>query len=309
MNIQFLHFVYKSYGFYYICIMKEPDTIIDINFAENIISKGNTVRGISLFFIESWDMLPDVYKDGKHFFVISSCCIYVTQGTAECTVNRSRISLQPHSILLVPQNAVVKIDHISEDFGLEIASVSNRNTSEVPLYFKIDDTNTQTRFQALFDLFRHFLEIRDSDSAEHTQIILINEVVRLASLTEEEKPIKLNQVVKQFFSLLYQYGNEKHSIAFYAEKLSITPNWLSSVIKQKTGQTVNKWIMTAIIQNAKINLAYSDISVTALAGRLGFESNSDFSRVFKQYTQLSPSAYRSKMTSKQQGVNDFRCSK
>ena len=289
--------------------MKEPDTIIDINFAENIMSKGNTVRGISLFFIESWDMLPDVYKDGKHFFVISSCCIYVTQGTAECTVNRSRISLQPHSILLVPQNAVVKIDHISEDFGLEIASVSNRNTSEVPLYFKIDDTNTQTRFQALFDLFRYFLEIKDSDSAEHTQIILINEVVRLASLTKEKTPIKLNQVVKQFFSLLYQYGNEKHTIAFYAEKLSITPNWLSSVIKQKTGQTVNKWIMTAIIQNAKINLAYSDISVTALAGRLGFESKSDFSRVFKQYTQLSPSAYRSKMTSKQQGVSDFRCSK
>ena len=170
--------------------MKEPDTIIDINFAENIMSKGNTVRGISLFFIESWDMLPDVYKDGKHFFVISSCCIYVTQGTAECTVNRSRISLQPHSILLVPQNAVVKIDHISEDFGLEIASVSNRNTSEVPLYFKIDDTNTQTRFQALFDLFRYFLEIKDSDSAEHTQIILINEVVRLASLTKEKTPVK-----------------------------------------------------------------------------------------------------------------------
>lgn len=298
MNIQFLHFVYKSYGFYYIRIMKKPDTIIDFNFAENIISKGNTVRGISLFFIESWDMLPDVYKDGKHFFVISSCCIYVTQGTAECTVNRSRISLQPHSILMVPQNAVIKIDHISEDFGLEIASVSNRNTIEVPLYFVIEDMNTQTRFQALFYLFRHFLEINDSDSAKHTQIILINEVVRLASLTEEEKPIKLNHVVKQFFSLLYQYGNEKRAIAFYAEKLSITPNWLSNIIKQKTGQTVNKWIMTAIIQNAKINLAYSDISITALARRLGFESNSDFSRVFKQYTQLSPSAYRSKMTSK-----------
>jgi len=227
--------------------MKKPDTIIDFNFAENIISKGNTVRGISLFFIESWDMLPDVYKDGKYFFVISSCCIYVTQGTAECTVNRSRIPLQPHSILLVPHNAVVKIDHISEDFGLEIASVSNRNTSEVPLYFVIEDMNTQTRFQALFYLFRHFLEINDSDSAEHTQIILINEVVRLASLTKEKTPVKLNQVVKQFFSLLYQYGKEKHSIAFYSEKLSITPNWLSNIIKQKTGQTVNKWIMTAII--------------------------------------------------------------
>ena len=46
--------------------MKKPDTIIDFNFAENIISKGNTVRGISLFFIESWDMLPDVYKDAKY---------------------------------------------------------------------------------------------------------------------------------------------------------------------------------------------------------------------------------------------------
>ena len=193
----------------------------------------------------------------------------------------------------------MKIDHISEDFGLEIASVSNRNPSEVPLYFKIDDTNTQTRFQALFNLFRYFLEINDSDSAEHTQIILINEVVRLASLTKGETHVKLNQVVKQFFSLLYQYGKEKHPIAFYAEKLSITPNWLSNIIKQKTGQTVNKWIMIAIIQNAKVSLAYSDISITALAGRLGFESNSDFSRVFKQYTQLSPSAYRSKMTTKQ----------
>lgn len=109
---------------------------------------------------------------------------------------------------MVPQNAVVKIDHISEDFGLEIASVSNRNTSEVPLYFVIEDMNTQTRFQALFYLFRHFLEINDSDSAEHTQIILINEVVRLASLTKEKPPVKLNHVVKQFFSLLYQYGNE-----------------------------------------------------------------------------------------------------
>lgn len=78
----------------------------------------------------------------------------------------------------------------------------------------------------------------------------------------------------------------------YAQAQYLHPSYFSTVIKYKTGKTVNSWIAEKAIAEAKAMLARSSESVQEVAFRLGFKDAAHFSRFFKKHTQLSPLSFR-----------------
>lgn len=78
----------------------------------------------------------------------------------------------------------------------------------------------------------------------------------------------------------------------FAEKLNLHPNYLNSVIKTKTGKTVNEWISKRSISVAKSLLMNDSNSIKKIAFQLGFSEATHFSRFFKKHTKISPSTFR-----------------
>ncbi|WP_404788402.1 helix-turn-helix domain-containing protein [Altericista sp. CCNU0014] len=78
----------------------------------------------------------------------------------------------------------------------------------------------------------------------------------------------------------------------YAQIQYLHPNYFSTVIKYKTGKSVNSWIAEKTIAEARSLLARSPDSVQEIAFRLGFKDAAHFSRFFKKHTQSSPSDFR-----------------
>ncbi|WP_375419538.1 helix-turn-helix domain-containing protein [uncultured Hymenobacter sp.] len=78
----------------------------------------------------------------------------------------------------------------------------------------------------------------------------------------------------------------------YAEAQHLHPNYLSNVIKTKTGKAIGTWIAEKNIAEAKSLLQNSAISVKEIAYRLGFAEPAHFSNYFKKHAHLSPSFYR-----------------
>jgi AraC family transcriptional regulator, transcriptional activator of pobA len=78
----------------------------------------------------------------------------------------------------------------------------------------------------------------------------------------------------------------------YAQAQYLHPNYFSTVIKYKTGKSVNNWIAEKTIAEAKAMLARSSESVQEIAFRLGFKDAGHFSRFFKKHTKLSPVSFR-----------------
>jgi len=82
------------------------------------------------------------------------------------------------------------------------------------------------------------------------------------------------------------------SVTWMADKLHFSVGYFGDLIKKETGQTAQQYIQNKIIALAKQELLGSDLPVSEVASRLGFEYPQHFTRMFKKVTGKSPSAYR-----------------
>lgn len=106
-------------------------------------------------------------------------------------------------------------------------------------------------------------------------------------------------VVSNFESKLGQYFADQASlesglpsVGHLADELHLSPKYLSDLLKSLTGKTTQEHIHYRLIEKAKLKLLASDASVAEIAYELGFEYPQYFSRLFKEKTGLSPTAFR-----------------
>ena len=82
------------------------------------------------------------------------------------------------------------------------------------------------------------------------------------------------------------------TVQFISEQLSMSPNYLSDMLRMLTGQSTQQHIHDKLIEKAKERLATTSLSVSEIAYQLGFEYPQSFSKLFKNKTQVSPLAFR-----------------
>ncbi len=166
--------------------------------------------------------------------------------------------------------------------------------------------NNLAEFEALY---KQILSESEKDSKYKNRVIGNLVTVLLLKIKEnfwsDYNPIdegnRNSQIVKSFKQLLEseykkilenELNDSKLHVQYFAEKLSLHPNYLNSVIKSKTGRTVNDWISKRAISVAKSLLISTSYSSKEIAYRLGFSEPTHFSRFFKNQTRLSPNTFR-----------------
>jgi AraC-like DNA-binding protein len=82
------------------------------------------------------------------------------------------------------------------------------------------------------------------------------------------------------------------TVQHVAETLNVSTKYLSSLLKQLTGQTTQQLIHEKLIEKAKERLSTTELSVSEIAYELGFEHSQSFSKLFKAKTTQSPLAFR-----------------
>lgn len=108
-----------------------------------------------------------------------------------------------------------------------------------------------------------------------------------------------HQILERLEKLLDNYFNDDDLISkglptvhYVAEKLNISPGYLSSLLKVLTGQNTQQHIHIKLIEKAKEKLSTTDLTVSEIAYDLGFEHLPSFSKFFKSKTNLSPLEFR-----------------
>lgn len=84
------------------------------------------------------------------------------------------------------------------------------------------------------------------------------------------------------------------SASLFAEKLHLSTNYLSDLLKAITGKTTREHIHFKIVEMAKEKLLGTDMSVSQIAYSLGFEYPQYFNRLFKDKTGHTPREFRLK---------------
>lgn len=145
----------------------------------------------------------------------------------------------------------------------------------------------------------------NSNLDKFSQNIIISQIETLLNYSErfyQRQFItrkKLNhQILDQFEILIENYFNDEinfglPTVQYIANSLSISPTYLSSLLKSLTGQTTQQHIHEKLIEKAKEKLSTTDSTISEIAYELGFEHSQSFSKLFKNKTNLSPLEFRS----------------
>ncbi len=104
--------------------------------------------------------------------------------------------------------------------------------------------------------------------------------------------IQLEEFLADYFNSEDLVAKGLPTVQSIAEALSVSPNYLSGLLKVLTGQSTQQHIHDKLIEKAKEKLSTTDLSVTEIAYQLGFEHPQSFSKLFKTKTNLSPSEFR-----------------
>ena len=97
---------------------------------------------------------------------------------------------------------------------------------------------------------------------------------------------------ESFIRLVSDYHMEQRNVGFYADKLCLTPKYLSRLIKEASGRSAPEWIDSYVILEAKNLLKYSGMPIKEIVYRLNFPNQSVFYKFFKARTGLTPTEYR-----------------
>lgn len=120
--------------------------------------------------------------------------------------------------------------------------------------------------------------------------------ILLVKLKEQEYkrkvPERCEVVFEDFIKELNLFNGTEHSLSFFADRMNLTPNYLSARIKEYSGRTAMEWIEDSVILEAKTMLKHTDLSIQEIAYKLNFPTQTFFGKYFKRVTGMSPKQYK-----------------
>lgn len=112
------------------------------------------------------------------------------------------------------------------------------------------------------------------------------------------KPVQSRSQAKfeEFLSLVSENFLTQKGVGFYADKMYMSPKYLTTMVKNVSGKTATDWIDTFLVLEAKNLLRYSDMTIKEIGYRLNFLSIPSFHKFFKTQTGITPNEFRSLKT-------------
>lgn len=98
----------------------------------------------------------------------------------------------------------------------------------------------------------------------------------------------------RFARLSSRLVSDNHGVAYYAQQLCISPQYLARIVKEFTQMTVYQFLQKNTIGEAIRLLRDTNKTILQISEQLNFADQSTFTKYFKRYTGLSPSQYRAK---------------
>lgn len=242
-------------------------------------------------------------KDGEGKYTIDDKVFEIKPGTVYFTNPGNYRTFEWHKlkdVCLVTFNESYLMEHVHHDIYKEFSFLLTETVQPSVL--------RPEQFAEMEYIYRQIHKEHLGESPYKNRIIGSLFVVLLLRIKEyfwqDYNPIyegnRSSQIVKSFKQMLESHYRSllagKEDKAFrvqdYADQQHLHPNYLSTVIKTKTGKSISTWIAEKTIAEAKSLLQHESSSIKEIAYLLGFTESTHFSNYFKKHTGISPVAYR-----------------
>ena len=260
------------------------------------------------------------YRDVQHLPAIRFNALQltlITEGNATLTIDYRPFKVHRNNLFIIlPTHTIVpsQISNDSKSISIlatkEIGDMFNRvprsyqamtNYMEVKNNPVIELTDSETAIiKSKIEHVREKIKMEDNPFKE--EMILnsfVGLMLEIGYIFSKNKDIiikpaltRKEELFEKFLQLLFNQCKEQHDVVYYADKLCITPQYLSLILKELSGKTTNVWIDEALIMESKILLKAPNTSVQEVADALRFSNQSTFGKFFKKHVGISPLEYR-----------------
>lgn len=246
--------------------------------------------------------------------------VYCVKGRVKISVNLNDYDIEENSIFISMPNNILKVCDLAsaegDDMRYVILAMSQKFVTDLKVDFKHiisegvalvenpvtrleeDDMKMMSRYlEMMVHVLRSDMEYRDEAvrSLLSSMFCLVASVWKRRVERISNTPLittRSKMVLEQFIKLVAEYHTSQRNVGFYADKLCLTPKYLSKLIKTASGRSAPEWIDAYVILESKNLLKYSNMAIKEIVYRLNFPNQSVFYKFFKARTGMTPSEYR-----------------
>ncbi|MDE6144754.1 MAG: helix-turn-helix domain-containing protein [Muribaculaceae bacterium] len=280
----------------YIYVRITPDSNIP-----SALTKAMRFNGLIITLVKSGKLSASVNMER---FNLTENCMVVTGANSIITFEDDSMQNLDASVLFVSNEFI-------HDLNFEIIVLNNLPiaSNRAPLvtltpgecahmaaYLELLDMNARQKISEGFEMFHKGIS-RSLLTATLYQLMLMS--CRAREEQPEEDPqtggrprSRRMLYTHEFVRLVNKYFRSEHSVRFYADRLCISPKYLSLVVKECTGRSAAEIIDEHLLLEAKNLLRFSGKNIQQVAYELNFSNQSSFGKYFKHLTGLSPSEFQ-----------------
>lgn len=257
------------------------------------------------------------WKDVKGKSIHTDGCIllFCVEGEAEVSVEFKSRSIRKKDFTLIFPDTVFIVNEVSENFTIKYIETSSELFDESTLWL------SATFFDVIYDnpIFhttseqwalirawgKQFSWITRCPSPRAEYMMLRNHVqnfflalesIVIAKHTGKRIPpaSSTRQLFNRFYRLLVKNCYSQRDVKFYAEKLCITPYYLSKITRKTANLSPKEIIDRQVVTEMKRMLTSTDLSIKELAAHFHFDTVSYLARFFRRHTNFTPNEFRNR---------------
>lgn len=248
--------------------------------------------------------------------------IYCVQGHVKLSVNLSEYDLKSGMVFMNHPGNIMRVNQLVETGNEDLRYVCVLMSKDFVNNLMVDINRILTQDLSLMDnptLLLNDAQIAMLKEHVHLMINLVqsDSTLKLESLrsvlsslfyyvagvwalrnavtkssTKNAASGRSKAVFDQFIKLVNENFVMYRNVGFYADRLSLTPKYLSRIIKEASGRSAPEWIDDYVILEAKNLLKYSGLAIKEIVYKLNFPSQSVFYKFFKAHTGMTPTEYK-----------------
>ena len=203
-----------------------------------------------------------------------------------------------HSDDLQVQLLLYQVEPIRDILGTTVTSM-HIYTKVYPHQNQAYPTGQEEDLVNYISLINHTCQHNNGAYNDYEQkLLLLSLTYRLCGIFQHKMQktqpanARRTEVFLQLISLIDLYYQRERGVEFYADKLCLSPKYLSELTKSICGYTVQELVFKAIIRESKTLLTTTSKTIQEISNTFHFPNASSFGTFFKKQIGTSPQKYR-----------------
>lgn len=235
------------------------------------------------------------------------------KGEIDCSINLKRFKITENQLLVNFSGDIIQV-HRSENVAGYVIIISEDYLQQLQIDFTLRAQSyiglrgngpisvpydELTYLRPYYDLFRKNMADNNPEvikglaqALTYTILAMVKRYQSVLQQSDGRSDTRCQQIFDEFMTLLHVHHDRERSIKFYADRMCLTPKYISSAIKTYSGKCAHDWINDYVMLEAKMMLRYTTMTVQEISNSLNFPTQSAFGKYFRQQVGIGPKQYR-----------------